>query len=158
MQFSPDAVRDLAQLLQQTGLHEISFATQSDDASPLRIVVRAAPKTARAPRSVISSEAANATAIASTDESAIPNENGDEENATPLALPILSTAVGLFALSPDVGVGSVVKRGQVLAIVESLKIPTEVRAPQNGTLHEVFVENAQGVEYGQALLSLMTEV
>ena len=37
------------------------------------------------------------------------------------------------------------------------RVPTEVRAPQNGVVQEVFVEATQGVEYGQTLLSLVAE-
>lgn len=75
----------------------------------------------------------------------------------PLAVPILATAVGLFSLAPNVEIGTTVKKNQVVAFVESMKIPTEVRAPQNGVVQEVFVEANQGVEYGQTLLSLVAE-
>lgn len=158
MQFSSDAVRDLALLLQQTGLHEISFSTQSEDATPLKIVVRAAPKAQRAPRRPSAETPASIESAATSnapDESAFQSQTA--EPTSPVTVPVLATAVGLFVVSPDVSVGSVVKKGQVIATVESLKVPTEVRAPQNGTLHEVFVEDGQGVEYGQALLSLLPE-
>jgi acetyl-CoA carboxylase biotin carboxyl carrier protein len=158
MQFSSDAVRDLALLLQQTGLHEISFATQSEDATPLKIVVRAAPKAQRAPRRASAEAPAPVEDTVTSSTSADPAFQSDtSEPTSPVAVPVLATAVGLFVLSPDMNVGSSIKKGQVIATVESLKVPTEVCAPQNGTLHEVFVEDGQGVEYGQALLSLLAE-
>jgi len=157
MQFSVDAVRDLALLLQQSGLHEISFATQSEN-EPLKIVVCAAPRSRRSSPSL--SEIETTPSIAEND--ALLADDGATSEATissdpvaPASIAVTATAVGLFCLAPDVAVGSVVKKNQAVAFVESLKIPTEVRAPQAGTLHEVFAENGQGVEYGQTLLSLL---
>lgn len=169
MQYSISVVRDLALLLEQSGLHEISFATQSESETPLKIVVRAAPRPTSRPRRatpVAASESAmvadvNAAPIHS--ESARDTELGKDEIAlleaalAPQAVSISATAVGLFSLALDVEIGTHVKKNQVVAYVESMKIPTEVRAPQNGTIHEVFAESGQGVEWGQSLLSLIAE-
>jgi acetyl-CoA carboxylase biotin carboxyl carrier protein len=68
-----------------------------------------------------------------------------------------SPFVGTFyrAASPDnppfVEVGQVVKRGQVLCIVEAMKLMNEIEAEQPGRLVEVLIPNGSPVEYGEPL-------
>ena len=68
-----------------------------------------------------------------------------------------SPFVGTFyrAASPEnpafVDVGTVVKKGQVLCIVEAMKLMNEIEAEQPGRLLEVLVQNGAPVEYGEAL-------
>ncbi len=68
-----------------------------------------------------------------------------------------SPFVGTFyrSASPDsppfVDVGQVVKKGQVLCIVEAMKLMNEIEAEQPGRLVEVLVQNGTPVEYGEAL-------
>jgi acetyl-CoA carboxylase biotin carboxyl carrier protein len=68
-----------------------------------------------------------------------------------------SPFVGTFyrAASPDtpafVEVGQVVKKGQVLCIVEAMKLMNEIEAEQPGRLIEALVQNGSPVEYGEAL-------
>ena len=68
-----------------------------------------------------------------------------------------SPFVGTFyrAASPDTPafceVGQVVKKGQVLCIVEAMKLMNEIEAEQPGRLVEILVQNGSPVEYGEAL-------
>ena len=68
-----------------------------------------------------------------------------------------SPFVGTFyrAASPDqpslADVGAVVKKGQVLCIVEAMKLMNEIEAEQPGRLVEVLIPNGSPVEYGEAL-------
>ncbi|MGB9664139.1 MAG: acetyl-CoA carboxylase biotin carboxyl carrier protein [Ignavibacteria bacterium] len=70
---------------------------------------------------------------------------------------IKSPIVGTFyrAPSPDaepyVKVGDVVQVGQVLCIVEAMKLMNEIESDVNGKIVQILVENAQPVEYGQTL-------
>ena len=50
--------------------------------------------------------------------------------------------------------GDTVKKGQVLAIVEAMKLMNEIESEYDGTVEEILVENAQGVEYGQPLFRI----
>ncbi len=52
---------------------------------------------------------------------------------------------------PFADVGTVVKKGQVLCIVEAMKLMNEIEAEQPGRLLEVLVQNGSPVEYGEAL-------
>ena len=57
--------------------------------------------------------------------------------------------------SPDapayVKVGDTVSAGQVLCIIEAMKLMNEIEAEQSGTVREILVKNAEPVEYGQTL-------
>jgi acetyl-CoA carboxylase biotin carboxyl carrier protein len=65
--------------------------------------------------------------------------------------------VGTFyrSSSPDaaafVQVGDKVESGQVLCIIEAMKLMNEIESDKTGTVREILVANAQPVEYGQAL-------
>jgi len=48
-------------------------------------------------------------------------------------------------------VGSVVKKGDVLCIVESMKLMNEVISDKEGTIAEILVKNEQDVEFGQPI-------
>ncbi len=79
-----------------------------------------------------------------------------QENAVFITSPI----VGVFysASGPDeepfVKVGDTVKKGQVVGIVEAMKLMNEIESDVDGVIEEILVENAQSVEYGQSLFRL----
>jgi acetyl-CoA carboxylase biotin carboxyl carrier protein len=54
--------------------------------------------------------------------------------------------------APFVEIGSVVKQGQTVLIIEAMKTMNHIPASRNGTVTAVFVENGQPVEYGEPLL------
>lgn len=70
---------------------------------------------------------------------------------------VKSPLVGTFynAPSPDaetfVKVGDTVKKGQVLGIVEAMKLMNEIESEFDGTVEQILVENEEVVEYGQPL-------
>lgn len=72
-----------------------------------------------------------------------------------------SPIVGTFysAAAPDkppyVQVGSQVKTGDVLFIVESMKLMNEVQSEFSGTVEEILVQNGQPVEYGQPIMRIV---
>ena len=55
---------------------------------------------------------------------------------------------------PFVQVGDTVKRGQVVAIVEAMKLMNEIESDFDGTVTEILVKNGQAVEYGQPLFRI----
>jgi acetyl-CoA carboxylase biotin carboxyl carrier protein len=68
--------------------------------------------------------------------------------------------VGTFYRSPApdqppyVEVGAAVKKGQVLCIVEAMKLMNEIESEVAGKVAEVLVQNGQPVEFGQALFRI----
>jgi acetyl-CoA carboxylase biotin carboxyl carrier protein len=73
---------------------------------------------------------------------------------------LTSPFVGTFyrAASPEsanfVEVGSSVRKGQTLCIVEAMKLMNEIEAEFGGTIAEILVENGKSVEYGQKLFMI----
>ena len=80
----------------------------------------------------------------------------DVSNFVEITAPIVGTLYA--APSPDapdfVKVGDKVQAGTVLCIIEAMKLMNEIEAEVSGTVREILVENAEPVEYGQALFRL----
>ena len=72
--------------------------------------------------------------------------------------PILSPMVGTFYSAPSkdakpfVQVGDIVSKGQVVCIIEAMKLMNEIEAEVSGKISKILVENGQPVEYGQILM------
>ncbi len=70
---------------------------------------------------------------------------------------ITSPIVGTFYRKPSpdkdpfIKVGDVVQEGDVLCIIEAMKMMNEVKADSSGTIKQVLIENAEPVEFGQPL-------
>lgn len=79
------------------------------------------------------------------------------QSAEPAGNVVKSPLVGTFYAAPAedaeafVKVGDSVKEGQVLAIVEAMKLMNEIESDFSGIVTEILVENGQAVEYGQPL-------
>jgi len=79
------------------------------------------------------------------------------EPSAPTGHMVKSPMVGTFytASSPDakpfVQVGSVVKEGETICIIEAMKILNEIEADKSGTVTRIMVDNGQAVEYGQPM-------
>lgn len=81
-------------------------------------------------------------------------QNLDKETAGNI---VKSPLVGTFYAAPSedapafVKIGDKVKKGQILAIVEAMKLMNEIESDFDGEIVEILVENGQPVEYGQPL-------
>lgn len=77
--------------------------------------------------------------------------------AAPAGHAVKSPMVGTFYRSaspgakPFVELGSVVKEGDTICIIEAMKILNEIEADKSGTITKILSENGQAVEYGQPL-------
>ena len=84
----------------------------------------------------------------------------EEKASTPVSkgTPITSPMVGAFYAAPAPGakpfvkVGDTVSAGQVVCIVEAMKLMNEIEAEVSGKIVEICVEDGQSVEYGQVLM------
>jgi acetyl-CoA carboxylase biotin carboxyl carrier protein len=71
-----------------------------------------------------------------------------------------SPIVGTFYRAPEPGakpyvdVGQTVKKGQVLCIIEAMKLMNEINADCDGEVVKVYVENGQAVQYGERLFAI----
>ncbi|MAL00286.1 MAG: acetyl-CoA carboxylase, biotin carboxyl carrier protein [Citromicrobium sp.] len=142
-----ELVRELAELLSETGLSEIEV---EDGDRKLRVAreLQAAAYAAPAPQM-----AAPAAAPA---QQAAPQPAADTGPDLTNAVP--SPMVGTVYLAPEPGaadfitVGASVKEGQTLLIVEAMKVMNPITAPRSGTVKAILVDNAQPVEFDQPLV------
>jgi acetyl-CoA carboxylase biotin carboxyl carrier protein len=76
---------------------------------------------------------------------------------------VKSPIVGTFFRSPDPGaapfvdVGTIVKKGQVLCIIEAMKLMNEIDSEFEGEVVKVYVENGQPVQYGERLFAIKAQ-
>lgn len=132
------AVRALADLLDETGLGEIEY--EADDR---RIRV------AKQPPAPVHAAAAAPLAIAPAAVG-----QGDAKPAGAFASPMVGTVYLQAAPGdpPFVKVGDQVQQGDVLVIIEAMKVMNQIPAPRAGVVRAIEVENGQAVEFGETLL------
>jgi acetyl-CoA carboxylase biotin carboxyl carrier protein len=133
---------DLQETIIEEGEFKIILRRSSATAAPQLIPVTAAPALQALPQA---SFAAPATVISEPVSDLI-------ESRSPI--------VGTFyqSSSPDsppfVAINDVVKKGDVLCIIEAMKLMNEIEAEVSGTIVEILVENGQAVEYDQPLFRI----
>lgn len=138
-------MREVAQLLNETGLCEVAFETTGSGPAT-KMTLR---------RQAFAPADAHQAASVPGEPEAEPKAGPAQQAYVPPVLTVTSSAVGVFrAPRPALQRGDIVRRRQVVAVVESLKIPTEIFASEPATVVEVFVTEGQGVEWGQPLLTL----
>ena len=82
------------------------------------------------------------------------------ETPKPAPLEIKSPMVGTFYKAPEPGakayvsVGDRVSKGQIVCIIEAMKIMNEIESEYTGVVREILVQDAQPVEYGQVLFRI----
>jgi acetyl-CoA carboxylase biotin carboxyl carrier protein len=138
-----ELIRSLANLLNETGLTEIEIEENN-----LRVrVARAMPSYAM-PAAHLAPPASIAAPAATTPSASLENHPGV----------VTSPMVGTAYRSSEPGmpafveVGSVVREGQTLLIVEAMKTMNQIAAPWGGTVKRILVENGQPVEFGEPLM------
>lgn len=136
-----EAVRTLARLLDETNLTEIEIERHG-----LRIrIARQASVAYAAPPPVMEAPRAIAAAPVAMDPSQHPGV-------------VASPMVGTAYRGPEPGarpfcdVGSVVKAGDTLLIVEAMKTLNQIPAPKSGTVVQILFDDAQPVEFGEPLM------
>jgi acetyl-CoA carboxylase biotin carboxyl carrier protein len=141
-------IRELAELLNDTGLTEIEI-----EKSGLKIrVAKKISINASAPQAYM---AAPSAPQAPADTKASAPAAGDLSKH-PGA--VKSPMVGTAYRSPEPGaaafcdVGSTVKQGDTLLIIEAMKTMNQIPAPRAGVVKAILIENAQPVEYGEPLI------
>ena len=146
MKFDIDYVEKLAKVLADNSLTEISLEDGEQTITLRKEVVRVAPAVAVAAPQPASSAPTPAPVQAASQE---PAHKGKA---------LTSPMVGTFysAPSPDaeafVKVGQTVKEGDVVCIVEAMKLMNEIESDFSGKVTEICVQDGQPVEFGQVLM------
>jgi acetyl-CoA carboxylase biotin carboxyl carrier protein len=156
LSFDPEDIRELAAILDETGLSEIEIAEKD---RRIRIVrspgqvgfampYQEAPGHAPAP----------VPAVAAVPAVIAPPTRAEPDASHPGA--VASPMVGVAYLSPDpespnfVAVGQRVEAGQTLLLIEAMKTFNQIKAPRAGTVSRIIVNTATPVEFGEVLMIL----
>jgi acetyl-CoA carboxylase biotin carboxyl carrier protein len=135
----PDAIRKLAELMTETDLSEIEIAE-----GDRRVRVSRAAMAAPAPLHVAAAAPAPVAAVA----------------VSPAAHPgaVISPMVGTAYLQAEPGapafvsVGSPVRVGDTLLIIEAMKVMNPIKASKGGTVTQILISDGQPVEYGEPMM------
>jgi acetyl-CoA carboxylase biotin carboxyl carrier protein len=145
-------IERLIELMEETGVVELSVESGGSKISLRRstsVVVVDEPRVEVAP--VMASESIPETPVSI---SAIEK---------PTSIPVLSPMVGIFHNGGMSDRRTILKQndriseGQVLATIEAMKVPNELRSPVSGRVSKLLVEDGAGVEFGQTLLLIEPE-
>ena len=151
MKLDTEYIEKLAKIINNNGLTEISLE-DGEQAITIRkdcpeVVTVATPSSAPV---AVSVPAQTVAAAVSTEEAA--KDQSDKGKA------VVSPMVGTFyaAPSPDaepfVEVGSEVKEGDVVCIIEAMKLMNEIKSEHTGKITQICVKNGDPIEYGQVLM------
>jgi acetyl-CoA carboxylase biotin carboxyl carrier protein len=136
-----ELVRTLARLLEETGLTEIEYAV-----GDRRIRV------ARGGTTV--AFAAPSSSTPAPESAELDSAVAQVDHPGAIKAPMVGTAY--IAPQPDqppfVKLGDKVETGQVLLIIEAMKVMNQIRAPRAGRVAEILVSDGAPVEYGQVLM------
>lgn len=148
MKIDHEAIKNLASLLNETGLSEIEVtdgdkSVRVTKSLNVQTVAAAAPAIAAAPAAApVVAESGNVAALSAD------NHPGAVKS------PMVGTAY--LQSEPNaprfVTKGATVKAGDTLLIIEAMKVMNPIKAEKSGTVTDILIDDAQPVEFGQALL------
>lgn len=138
-------VKKLIQLLEESGMEEIEI---SEGEESVRI---SRHSTSRATRTISDS---NTTEIPTTHDSARISTETEHKSGIEITAPMVGTFYNGPApgAKPFVEIGSKVKSGDTLCIIEAMKMMNQIECETNGRVVSILVENGAPVEFGQVLL------
>jgi len=147
-------VKKLIELLEESGIDELEIREGEESVRISRNSGKAATQTvyAAAPAPVAAAAAPVAAPAAAEAAPAEPKLNGHV---------VRSPMVGTFyraaspTSAPFVEVGQSVKKGDILCIVEAMKMMNHIEAEASGVIESVLVENGQPVEFDQPLFTIV---
>jgi acetyl-CoA carboxylase biotin carboxyl carrier protein len=151
-------VKELADILDQAGLVELEYETETVTIRLSRVTA-AAPVAAAPVAAAPVAAAPVAAALVAAAPAAIA-EPVAESLASPADHPgaVKSPMVGTVYTAPEpdapafITEGATVTAGQTLFIVEAMKVMNPITAPKAGSVVKIFVQNAQPIEFGEALV------
>jgi acetyl-CoA carboxylase biotin carboxyl carrier protein len=148
-------VKKLIELLEESGIDELEIHEGEESVRISRHSKQVAPQqyySAPPPAAPVAAAAPSAPAAPASLVEAAPSE--------PSGHLVRSPMVGTFYRSPSpaaasfVEVGQTVKAGDVLCIVEAMKMMNHIEADKSGVIQSILAENGQPVEFDQPLFSI----
>ena len=144
MKIDIDYIKQVADLMHEKSLIEVSIEDGDKKFSLKKSDVCIAQQVISQPVSVVSSAPSEV-----VQESVKPASKG-----TPITSPMVGTFYSSSAPGeePYVKVGDVIRSGQIVCIIEAMKLMNEIEADVSGRITEICVENGETIEFGQVLM------
>ncbi|RAI58578.1 acetyl-CoA carboxylase biotin carboxyl carrier protein [Roseicella frigidaeris] len=155
IQFDPEAIRALAQILKDTDLTEIELVEKDSRIRVARTLPPAPAMQMAWPAGLPQAAPAPAAPAAMASPAPAAEESIDLAKHPGL---VASPMVGVAYLAPEPGqppfvaLGSRVTQGQTLLLVEAMKTFNQIKAPRAGTVTRILIETGTPVEYGEPLM------
>lgn len=149
-------VKKLIELLEESGINEIEIKEGEESVRISRsAAVAAMPQMAPA-HYVAAPSHPTPSAQPSKEEADVFDDKSDDIAGHQVKSPMVGTFYRASApgAKPFVEVGDTVSSGDVLCIVEAMKMLNQIEADQSGTVKSILIENGQPVEFGQPLFIL----
>ena len=142
-------VKKLIEMLESSNLEEIEIQEGEES---VRLVKSHGNHQNFQPQSIIVPQESKPQSVTEETESF----EEDKENSNSINSPMVGTfyASASPGAKPFISVGDLVKEGDVVCIVEAMKMMNEIKSEFSGTVLSVKVENSEPVEYGQTLFEL----
>ncbi len=140
-----DSVRGLAKLLEETGLTEIEYQVGDHRIRVARGNAAVVSHTISAPSHPVSAPAQEASPTEA------PAAQGEVIKSPMVGTVYLSAEPGS---APFVKAGDSIKKGDTLLIIEAMKVMNPIRAPRDGKILSISIENAKPVEFDEPLVIL----
>jgi acetyl-CoA carboxylase biotin carboxyl carrier protein len=154
-----DDIKKLMELMEEKGVVELEIKSASGEVR----LVRAQPHAVAAPPLMMTTPTPTLSSLMPAQPAPPPPQSSDSPALDPAlarGIAIPSPMVGTFYRTPTpdanpyVEVGSVVEIGDVVCIVEAMKMLNEIQSEVRGRVCKVMIENGKAVEYGQPLFLL----
>ena len=154
-------VKKLIELLEESGIDELEIHEGEESVRISRYTQKqpaaAMPYPAYAPAPAPSASPQQAPEVAAAQPQPVQPEPAPQITGHQVKSPMVGTFYAAPSPSaPDfVEVGQTVKQGDVLCIVEAMKMMNQIKADKSGTIEAILIENGQPVEYDQPLFTIV---
>jgi len=149
MKFEPDYIEKLTKIIVDNGLTEISL----EDGEQAITIRKDLPEVMVAPTAPVAAPTIPVV-NSSSDVPAVEAKDEVQQKGKPITSPMVGTFY--IASSPDaapfVEIGSEVNVGDVVCIIEAMKLMNEIKSEQAGKVIKICVKNGDPVEFGQVLM------
>ena len=153
MNFNLEYIEKLVKMVSDSELTELALE-EKDSAIIIRKEKEVVQAQTIVPQAIAAAPVAASSAAPAPVASTVAEEKAPEQKGTPITSPMVGTfyMASSPGAKPFVEVGSTVSTGQVVCIIEAMKLMNEIEAEVSGKVTQICVKDGEAVEYGQVLM------
>ena len=153
MNFNLEYIEKLVKMVSDSELTELALE-EKDSAIIIRKEKEVVQAQTIVPQAIAAAPVAAPSAAPAPVATTVAEEKAPEQKGTPITSPMVGTVYMASSpgAKPFVEVGSTVSTGQVVCIIEAMKLMNEIEAEVSGKVTQICVKDGEAVEYGQVLM------